>query len=117
MGTSSRGRSGRILRRGFGLALLGAAAFALTGCEIPGPHTVLTVTTTLDGNDANPGNGVCEMTVGSGNCSLRAAVDEANATTGNPPRIVLPAGTYKLTDPGVDDNNAGGDLDLRPMTN
>jgi CSLREA domain-containing protein len=102
--------------RGLGWLLAAGGTVAFAGCEIPGPHTLITVTTTADGNDAAPGDGVCEMTSGAGNCSLRAAIDEANATTGNPPRVVVPAGTYVLTDAGVDDTNAGGDLDIDPAT-
>jgi hypothetical protein len=34
------------------------------------------------GLDANPGDGVCEVTVGVGDCTLGAAIDEANALAG-----------------------------------
>lgn len=40
-----------------------------------------TVNVTTDGSDANPGNGVCNTGVGS-NCTLRAAIQEANAFAG-----------------------------------
>jgi CSLREA domain-containing protein len=40
-----------------------------------------------DGSDATPGNGVCETATGNGTCTLRAAIQEANA---------LPAGTYEI---------------------
>jgi CSLREA domain-containing protein len=53
---------------------------------------VLTVTTVDDEGDANPGDGVCETGVGAGGCSLRAAVDEANAL--GRADLVVPAGTY-----------------------
>ena len=40
-----------------------------------------TVNVTGDGHDANPGDGVCQTSV-PGNCSLRAAIEEANASPG-----------------------------------
>ena len=57
------------------------------------PQT-FTVDTTTDATDATPGDGVC-ATAG-GQCSLRAAVEEAN-TGPNADTIVVPAGTYALT--------------------
>jgi len=39
-----------------------------------------TVNVTGDGQDANPGDGICAT--GTGNCSLRAAIQEANANAG-----------------------------------
>lgn len=88
--------------------LIAGAVALLTSCEAP---AVVTVNTTLDGGDANPTDGVCEMTVGAGNCSLRAAVDQANTTVG-PVTITVPSGTYTLAAGGIDDTNAAGDLDL-----
>ncbi|HRQ65945.1 MAG TPA: choice-of-anchor Q domain-containing protein, partial [Xanthomonadaceae bacterium] len=46
-----------------------------------------------DSHDANPGNGVCADS--QGRCSLRAAVQEANAL-GGPRRIALSPRTYRL---------------------
>ena len=56
------------------------------------------------------------MTDGAGDCSFRAAVDEANASTELTPVIKVPPGTYTLTIDGTDDDNASGDLDLDPPT-
>src|SRR5437660_4341969 len=42
--------------------------------------TTFTVNVTGDGQDANPGNGICATAAG--NCSLRAAIQEANANAG-----------------------------------
>lgn len=67
------------------------------------------VETTADGVDATPGDGVCAMV--SGACSLRAAVQEANADAGAD-SIELPAGTYTLTLAGVDEYAAVGDIDI-----
>jgi CSLREA domain-containing protein len=73
------------------------------------------VNTTADGGDAVI-DGVCEMSPGAGDCSLRAAIDEANAAVGNTPRVTIPAGTYVLTEAGGDDTNTGGDLDIDRAT-
>ena len=43
-------------------------------------QTVFTVTSTGDGGDSNPGNGICDD--GTGDCTLRAAMEEANAVAG-----------------------------------
>ena len=51
------------------------ATFTLTvGCI-----STLTVNNTGDGADVTPGNGVCETALGNGICTLRAAIQEANA--------------------------------------
>ena len=74
----------------------------------------LSVTTTLDALDLDPGDGVCEI-VGGG-CSLRAAIQEINAldTAGAPHQINLPAGTYGLTIEGSDESGSlTGDLNVR----
>lgn len=74
----------------------------------------LTVNTTDDAVDLNPGDGVCEISAG-GACSLRAAIQEANALTNvdGPDQIVVPAGNYVLTISGTDDQQSrSGDLDF-----
>ncbi|HSE11599.1 MAG TPA: Ig-like domain repeat protein [Rudaea sp.] len=70
-----------------GLALVVLAGPALAA----GPFTV---NTTNDTHDANAGDGLCSD--GSGQCSLRAALEQANASTGAT-TINLPPGTYNLT--------------------
>lgn len=61
--------------------------------------------------DANPGDGVC-ATAAPVVCTLRAAVMEANALAGTD-TIVLPAGTYRLTLSGINENaSLTGDLDI-----
>ncbi len=71
---------------GASLALAPAApgAFSLT----------FTVDTTADGNDATPGDFSCDD--GSTHCTLRAAIQEANATSIQD-TVVVPPGTYKLS--------------------
>lgn len=68
------------------------------------------VTTTLDGADINPGDGICRSNVGT-RCTLRAAIQEANALMGVD-TINVPAGTYILTRSGFDDTGINGDLDI-----
>ena len=72
-------------------------------------HRSFAVTTTADSTDARPGDGTCA--VAWGRCSLRAAVQEANAAGGG--SVVLGRGTYRLTLPGSgEDAGATGDLDV-----
>jgi CSLREA domain-containing protein len=69
-----------------------------------------TVNSTADVVDAKPGDGICATATGK--CTLRAAIQEANALVG-PDTIILPAGTYTLTIPGpAEDAAATGDLDI-----
>ncbi len=70
------------------------------------------VNSTLDAVDANPGDGACATAAG--DCTLRAAVMEANALVG-PDAISLPAGTYTLSIelvPGLPNTDARGDLNI-----
>ncbi len=70
-----------------------------------------TVNSTLDAPDANPGDGLCATAAGA--CTLRAAIQEANATPA-PDAISVPAGTYVLSLVGRgEDFAATGDLDIR----
>jgi hypothetical protein len=77
---------------------------------------VFNVDATFDDIDANPGNGICSTGgIETGEfdaCTLRAAVMEANALPGDD-TIILPAGTYSLTEFGKFDNSGfEGDLDI-----
>ena len=54
-----------------------------------------TVNGTADLVDANPGDGICASAGPASICSLRAAIEEANASPGDD-TIVVPAGTYVL---------------------
>ena len=71
------------------------------------------VNSTADVPDAAPGNQSCNPVNAIGNtCTLRAAIMEANALGGSH-SILLPSGTYSLTQLGQDDNAAStGDLDI-----
>jgi CSLREA domain-containing protein len=69
-----------------------------------------TVNSTADAVDMTPGNGIC-ATAG-GTCTLRAAIQEANAHAGGDV-VSLPSGLYLLTLIGpTEDLSATGDLDV-----
>jgi CSLREA domain-containing protein len=94
-------------------AVLSSLAFLAVGALLPVAAHAATfvVNSTADVVDAAPGNGVCAT---AGNvCTLRAAIQEANALAGAPHTIVLPAGTYTLTIPGRNEGAAAtGDLNI-----
>lgn len=91
-----------MLRRWSLLLLLAPAATAAAAEFV--------VTTSADAVDAVPGDGACATV--ENQCTLRAAIQEANAQPG-PDDIVLVAGTYVLALPGRDeDAAASGDLDV-----
>ncbi len=72
-----------------------------------------TVNTTADTPDARPGDGVCADS--SGNCSLRAAIMEANALGGSHTIVLQSGQTYTLsrdTAAGDENNAAEDDLDI-----
>lgn len=106
--------SNRLGSRGRWLALAVWAAIALAVAPAARAATFV-VTTIADTVDATPGNGVCADS--GGQCSLRAAISEANALAGAD-TITLPAGTYLLTRAGAkEDANVTGDLDLTGSVN
>ncbi len=69
----------------------------------------IVVTSAEDAPDADPGDGLAQAA--SGETTLRAAIQTANATPG-PDTIILPAGVFDLTLPGTDNDAAFGDLDI-----
>lgn len=88
------------------LSLVMASAMTVA---TPGMALNFLVDSAADRIDSNPGDGFCRTALGE--CTLRAAVMEANATSGAH-RISLPAGIYELTLPGADEDYAlSGDLD------
>ncbi|MCP2288520.1 CSLREA domain-containing protein [Nocardia amikacinitolerans] len=85
----------------------------------PGSPTVLTVDTTADGAAADPQSGLCRTAAG--NCTLRAAIQTANARPGS--TIVVPEGRYILTIPpdpqkvqGRNPDPTTGDLNITAPT-
>src|SRR5262245_49543755 len=93
--------AGRWVRRlGLGL-VLGAAALLLSACEATVLHLV--VDTTVDAPDVNPGDGLCETATG--DCSLRAAIQESRTVDSGRVEISLqPAQTYTLTRAGANED-------------
>jgi CSLREA domain-containing protein len=102
--------------RGAGIAL----AVVATAFAAPAPvwSATFTVGSFDDQVDAKPGDGHCDTVVSKPLmkhvpvCTLRAAVQEANAEPGAD-TVVLPQGYYGLSRTGVDENSAAtGDLDV-----
>ncbi|MCC6208505.1 MAG: DUF11 domain-containing protein [Gammaproteobacteria bacterium] len=76
----------------------------------PAHAFVYTVDSTADLTDADTGDGICETS--SGACTLRAAIQQANAWPGTD-SVIIPAGTYTLSIAGTGENaTASGDLDI-----
>jgi hypothetical protein len=120
---SSKPRRRVVTRLAAPAALIGGL-LALGAVGPAGAAPVFSVDDTVDAPDATPGDGVCASTEQQ-HCTLRAAVMEAEASGGA--RIVLPAGTFRLTIPGgkeVDSSATGqnapdpavGDLDISTRT-
>ena len=59
-----------------------AAVICLLDGAIPVWAATFTVNSTDDVVDADLGNGLCETATGNGTCTLRAAIQEANALVG-----------------------------------
>jgi CSLREA domain-containing protein len=115
-------RSGMVPYGRVVLVLVGALlALALAGGSSAGSDatTTIVVSTTLDGADLAPGDGICKGKLlimqkpGAGTCTLRAAIQTANASKRGTYVIQLPKGTMRLTVAGkFEDKSATGDLDL-----
>lgn len=83
-----------------------------------------TVGNTADIPDALPGDGKCSFILNHpnpgdpGQCTLRAAIMETNATATHDTIVLAAGATYLLAIPGRDEDNAAtGDLDIRrPVT-
>jgi CSLREA domain-containing protein len=89
--------------------LFGTLLLALCPAALAHAAT-FTVDSTADATDAAPGNGTCATAAGA--CTLRAAIQEANALAGAD-TINVPAGNYFLIIQGSnEDAAASGDLDL-----
>lgn len=84
-----------MLRLGVGLALTAAACLLIAAAPAAAAE-VFDVDSTNDALDADVTDGVCAT--GSGKCTLRAAIAQANETDGND-IINVPKGTFKLRIP------------------
>ena len=89
------------------IIVCGVLAATLTPANVTAATYV--VNSTADLPDADQGDGLCLAS--NGQCTLRAAIMQANFTAG-PDTIILPAGVYQLTRPGDDDMAVLGDLDI-----
>lgn len=101
---------GTIFLSAIGLALAIAAAARA------GPTFVVN-----EFNDAPAGgslvDGVCETALGNHECTLRAAIQEANAAAGGGALVRVPAGTYQITIPAAGGNpERSGDFDVLGTT-
>ena len=76
------------------IAMLSALAFAPMTVRLAYAAGPFNVNTPVDTHDASAGNGACADS--GGNCSLRAAIEEAN-TSGTPTTINVPAGTFNVS--------------------
>ena len=77
------------------------------------PAATFTVNSVNDAVDLVAGDGICDSSAQPNDqCTLRAAIQETNALVGAD-TIMLPAGIYTLTIPGIGENLAAtGDLDM-----
>ena len=90
---------------------LSGVVIGVLAVAVPAGAATFTVNSTDDAVDANPGDGSCATAQGV--CTLRAAIQEANALAGAD-TIILPAGVYTLQIGGPrEDDGATGDLDIR----
>lgn len=97
------------------LMLLFTSILALSGRPVLAQDpNIFTVNRTEDYIDDAPGNGLCDADPNDKvlQCTLRAAIMEANALPG-PQTIQVPSGGYRLTLAGKDENGSStGDLDI-----
>src|SRR5688500_11576810 len=101
----------KTLVRPFSILIILTILLAQFGLRPAAADANFIVNSTADMVDANPGDGFCETDI-TGDCTLRAAVQEANALAGAD-TISLPAGTYELSMSGAgEDSAASGDLDI-----
>lgn len=100
-------------------AVATALALVLAGGSGAGLSKTIVVNTPADGPDLNLADGVCKAKLsmptkpGVTYCSLRAAIQTANAGPRGSYVIELPAGTFHLSVPGAfEEKAATGDLDV-----
>src|SRR5918992_2158349 len=107
MARASKARKAPILAAAVSLAL---SALLGLNSAVASTGLTLVVNSTSDAVDANVGNGVCRTS--SGSCTLRAAIQEANAVPGADV-VQVPGGTYQLAIRPLNQNDVTtGDLDV-----
>src|SRR5262245_33519363 len=78
--------------------------------QFPAQAKTFNVNSTQDAVDVSPGDGICATATGE--CTLRAAIQETNALLGVD-EIFVPGAVYSITIPGaLEDCAASGDLDI-----
>src|ERR687896_1216783 len=110
----SASRPQPLVQRAFlGLAAVGTLLVLSLAAPAPADAALpFTVNNTRDEVDTNPGNGLCQTFSGPGQCSLRAAIQEANASIGADTIIIEP-GVYELEVPTLnEDLPETGDYDI-----
>ena len=98
-------------------AIVATGALALAAAFAPGAHAAtFVVNDTADAPDAKPGDAYCITAAAT--CTLRAAIQEADASSGAD-TVILPAGQFNLTIPPTteagsvaDSDASNGDLDI-----
>ena len=78
------------------LACLAAFAVAIVSAPIAAHAASFIVNSTADGSDFDAGDGVCEVTDGMGDCTLRAAIEETNQLAGADTLTFSVSGTITL---------------------
>ncbi|HTP02937.1 MAG TPA: CSLREA domain-containing protein, partial [Anaerolineales bacterium] len=102
------------MKKNIGRALYAFSILSVLFCQVGvtsvAAAATFVVNSTSDALDDNPGDGVCHTAAVE--CTLRAAVQEANASAGTD-TISVPAGTYTLSvGASGEDAAAAGDLDI-----
>ena len=97
------------------VAQLGKRAAILAACLFAtgfAQAATFDVNSPADVPDATPGDGQCETAVGNKVCTLRGAIQEANALAGADVIQLQANATYVLTRPGADETSVNGSLDI-----
>jgi CSLREA domain-containing protein len=108
----------RVMRQFFGAAI--GVALAGLAFVLPAPTAARSAPAALDIHvnspsdilDFAPGDGVCETAHNGGACTLRAAIQEADAHAGADTITLEPGVTYLLALPGNENKALNGDLDI-----
>ena len=109
-GDGDSGRHARLGRVGVAAATVALSALLGLSAAVASTNLSFVVDSTVDAVDANVGDGACATATGM--CTLRAAIQETNALPGAD-TVIVPAGTYALAIPPLNQNLADtGDLDI-----
>ncbi len=100
-------------RPAFFFPLISTLLLVVSGIFPASRASAAAVTLTIDVLTDSNAAALQACTPAPADCSLRGAISKANADAANTYTLQLPAGTYPLTLPGVEDANAGGDLDIK----